>query len=151
MIEAVVEAIGNDRTGLRLSPTNPYNDMSDSDPVATFSYACRELNKYNQAYLHILEALSGHPLAFEGLRVAPTLRQIYNGIPMLNGGYDQISGEQAISNGAADLIAYGVTFIANPDLIERFRLGAELNPPDQSTFYTSGADGYTNYPFMIKH
>ncbi|AFY73684.1 NADH:flavin oxidoreductase [Synechococcus sp. PCC 7502] len=145
---AVVDAIGGDRVALRLSPTNTYNDMSDRDPVATFTYAVEKLNAFGLAYLHILEALPGHPLAAEGTRVSPHLRKIFKGLYMLNGGYDQQTGEAAIANGEADLIAYGVPFIANPDLVERFRLGSALNPPDQSTFYTHGAEGYIDYPTL---
>jgi len=147
---AVVNALGGDRVGLRLSPTNPYNDMSDRDPVALFTYVCEQLNAFNLSYLHVLEALPDldHPLAAAGERVSTYLRKTFKGLFMVNGGYDRLSGEEAIANGEADLIAYGVPFIANPDLVKRFSIGADLNPPDQSTFYTSGADGYTDYPSL---
>jgi N-ethylmaleimide reductase len=148
--KAVVDALGGDRVGLRLSPTSPYNDMSDRNPIATFTYACEQLNDFGIAYLHVLEALPdlGHPLAAQGDRVSPYLRKAFKGVFMVNGGYDLFTGEQAIANGDADLIAYGVLFIANPDLVERFRLGTDLNTPDQATFYTPGAKGYTDYPTL---
>jgi N-ethylmaleimide reductase len=147
---AVVDALGSDRVGLRLSPTGQFNDMSDRDPVALFTYVCEQLNAFNLSYLHILEALPniGHPMAVEGERVSPYLRKAFKGLFMVNGGYDRVSGEEAIANGEADLIAYGVPFIANPDLVERFRIGADLNTPDQSTFYTADAKGYTDYPSL---
>jgi N-ethylmaleimide reductase len=146
--EAVVNAWSSDRVGLRLSPSNAFNDMRDSDPKGTFTYAAEALNAFNLAYLHVLEALPGHFLAVEGDRYAPAMRAVYKGIFMLNGGYDAELGEAAIAKGEADLIAYGIPFIANPDLVKRFRLGAPLNPPDQTTFYTRGEKGYLDYPLL---
>ncbi len=146
---AVVGAWSGDRVGIRLSPTGPFNDMSDSDPLATFGYAAEILNAYDLAYLHVLEALPGHMLAgAEGLRCAPDMRTTFNGVFMLNGGYTAELAESAIEEGDTDLVAFGVPYIANPDLVERFRTGAELNPPDTSTFYTSGAEGYIDYPVL---
>ncbi len=147
--EAVVNAWSADRVGVRLSPTNPFNDMRDSDPVQTFTTVAAALNPFQLAYLHVLEALPGHFLAApDGERVAPHIRQVYNGTLMLNGGYDAASGAAAIANNAADLIAYGIPFIANPDLPERIRRNAPLNPADMATFYTPGAQGYTDYPAL---
>ena len=146
--EAVVNAWSSDRVGVRLSPTNPYNDMRDSDPVATFTYASEVLNQFNLAYLHILEALPGHMLAAEGERVGPHMRKAYNGLFMVNGGYDDVLGAEVINNGEADFVSYGVPFIANPDLPERYRSGASLNEADPSTFYTHGKEGYIDYPAL---
>lgn len=146
---AVVNAWSSDRVGVRLSPTNPYNDMRDSDPIATFTYAAEALNTFGLAYLHLLEALPGHMLAAEGQPwVTPHIRKAYQGILMINGGYDADKGEAAIAEGEADLVAYGVPYLANPDLPERFSLQASLNPPDVSTFYTPGPKGYTDYPTL---
>lgn len=146
--EAVVNAWSSDRVGVRLSPTNPYNDMHDSNPRATFTYAAEALNAFNLAYLHILEALPGHFLALDGDRYTPNIRAAFRGVLMVNGGYDAEKGETAIAQGEADLVAYGVPFIANPDLVKRFHLGAPLNPPDQATFYSRGEKGYTDYPLL---
>lgn len=146
--EAVVDAWSADHVGVRLSPTNAFNDMTDSNPIATFTHAVQALNSYNLAYLHILEALPGHMLAVEGERVSPYIRQVFQGPLMINGGYDATSGAAAIANQEADLVAYGIPFIANPDLPERFAKQAPLNEPDISTFYTRGAKGYTDYPFL---
>ena len=146
--EAVVGAWTADRVGIRLSPTNPYNDQRDRDPTALFTHAARELNRLGLAYLHLLEAVPGHMLAGPGPRVGPEMRKIFQGTLMVNGGYTAISGAAAIRDGEADLIAYGIPFLANPDLVERFRSGAPLNRPDFATFYTSGAKGYTDYPAL---
>lgn len=146
--EAVVDAWSPDHVGVRLSPTNAFNDMQDSDPIATFTYAVQALSPYQLAYLHILEALPGHMLAVEGERVSPYLRDVFKGSLMINGGYDAESGGDAIANHDADLVAFGVPFIANPDLPERFEQQAPLNEPDSSTFYGGGAKGYTDYPFL---
>ncbi len=137
--EAVVEVWGQGKVGVRLSPTTPFNGMSDSDPVKTFSVVVEMLNQFPLAYVHTTE-----------LEVTATLRKIYKGTLISNGGLDQQSGEKLIQDGKADLIAYGNLFISNPDLPERFRVGAELMPADQSTYYTGGAKGYIDYPPMEK-
>ena len=80
--------------------------------------------------------------------VAPEIRKVFTGPLMLNGGYDAATGAEAITSGAAEFISYGIPFIANPDLPERYRLGAPLNEPDFETFYTHDAKGYTDYPFV---
>jgi N-ethylmaleimide reductase len=146
--EAVVAAWSCDRVGVRLSPVNPFNDMRDSDPMATFTYAAEALNAFDLAYLHVVEASPGHPLAGDSDPIAPSMRQVYRNALILNGGYDLKQGNAAIADGAADAIAYGVPFIANPDLVERFRHNLSLNPPDPTTFYTHDAKGYTDYPVL---
>jgi N-ethylmaleimide reductase len=146
--EAVVSVWGSDRVGVRISPKNPFKDMSDSDPANTFGTVAEKLNPYKLAYLHSMEPLPGHPRAAEGARVTPVIRKAYKGVLIANGGYDKASGEKAILNGEADAIAYGVLFIANPDLPERFKNDAPLNTPDMATFYTHDAKGYTDYPSL---
>jgi N-ethylmaleimide reductase len=147
--EAVVNAWSGDRVGIKLSPGNDvFNDMRDSDPKATFTYVAEALNAFNLAYLNVQEPLPGHMLAAEGDRSSPAIRAAYKGVFMIGGGYDAELGEAAIANGEADLIAYGVPFIANPDLVKRFQLGAALNPPDPTTFYTRGKQGYLDYPTL---
>ena len=146
--QAVIGTWSADRIGVRLSPNSTFNDLSDSDTVATFTYVAEQLEPLGLAYLHVIEALPGHFMYTEGERAAPAIRKAFSGPLMLNGGYDAESGAEAIASKAADLISYGIPFIANPDLPERFRLGAELNAPDQATFYTHDAKGYTDYPFV---
>ncbi|MEO0351686.1 MAG: alkene reductase [Cyanobacteria bacterium P01_A01_bin.15] len=148
--EAVVNAWSCDRVGVRLSPYVGFNDMTDSDPIATFTYAAKALNSFNLAYLHVIEALPGHFLAApEGVELAmPHLRQAFKGAILLNGGYDAQTGAAAIQNNATDAIAYGIPFIANPDLVERFQQNASLNEADPDTFYTHDRRGYIDYPAL---
>ena len=122
--------------------------MHDSDLVATFRYGARALSRRGIAYLHVIEGPPGHPFGSEGPSVHPHIRAAFDHILILNGGFDAATGHQALASGAADAIAYGVPFIANPDLLTRFRTGATLNVPDQKAFYTPGSRGYTDYPFL---
>ena len=148
IIGAVTAAIGNDRVGLRLSPVTPFNDINDADPQATFDYVVDELNRFDLAFLDILQGTGGSPqaqwLPFDYAR----LRAIYKGNLVLNNGYDFASGQQAIATGAADAIAFGRALLANPDLVERFRRGAPLNQPDYERLYVGEEKGYTDYPFL---
>ena len=141
---AVADVWGAQRVGVRLSPHNPFNDMSDSDPQATFGYAAHALSRFGLAYLHVVEPLL--TTLAGGARISPAMRAIYRGAFMVNGGYGAATGNHALSTGQADLVSFGVPFLANPDLPARLRLGAPLNAPDPSTFYTPGAAGYTDYP-----
>lgn len=144
---AVAGAWEPGRVGVRLSPTNPFNDMKDSDPIATFTEAARQLDRFGLAYLHVMEPiLAQHRFGAPGERVTPHLRRVFHGPLMVNGGYDQTTGNQAIANGDADLVAYGVLLLANPDLVERFAGHGPLNAPDPTTFYGGSARGYTDYP-----
>jgi N-ethylmaleimide reductase len=140
---AVVEVWGGERVGVRLSPRNPFNDMSDSDPEATFSYAAHALNRFGLGYLHVREDLGA-----AGGRISPVLRAIFRGPLMVNGGYDGAAGRRAVAGGEADLVAYGRPFLSNPDLPERLQQEAPLNTPDTSTFYGGSAEGYTDYPTL---
>ncbi|HET9212926.1 MAG TPA: alkene reductase [Thermoanaerobaculia bacterium] len=139
--EAVAGIWGAGRVGVRLSPTGSFNSMSDSDPAATFGHAARELNRFGLAYLHVTEAIGSTPSP-----VAPLLRSLFRGPFMLNGGYTQETAGAALAQGEADLISFGVLFLSNPDLVERFAEGAPLNTPDRATFYTGGEKGYIDYP-----
>jgi N-ethylmaleimide reductase len=121
--EAVAQAVSADRIGVRLSPTNPYNDMLDSDPAATFTQAAKALNRFGLAYLHVVEPMVQKTPARVETRVAPHMRAVFDGPLILNGGYDLATGAAALDAGEADMIAYGRRFLANPDLVERFRSG----------------------------
>ncbi|MEM9264252.1 MAG: alkene reductase [Cyanobacteria bacterium P01_F01_bin.13] len=147
---AVVNAWSCDRVGVRLSPYGTFNDMKDSNPLATFTYAAKALSQFNLAYLHVLEALPGHFMAAEGVveRATPHLRRAFEGAILLNGGYDAQTGAAAIQNNETDAIAYGIPFIANPDLVERYKQGAPLNEADPATFYTHDGKGYIDYPAL---
>ena len=106
------------------------------------------LNHFGLAYLHVLEPEpgSGHPMATDLTPVAQLIRMSFDGPLILNGGYDRICAEGAISAGAADAVAFGTPFIANPDLVNRFRHHLPLAAADPDTFYTTGAVGYTDFP-----
>lgn len=146
VVEAVVAAIGSDRVGLRLSPNVPNGGISDSDPLSLFKYLAEKLNAFDLAFIHIHEGLrnGGKPAPW----VSDSFREIYKGNLILNGNYDQAAASAALADNAADAIAFGKAFIANPDLVERFRSRAPLNPPRPETFYKGGEEGYTDYPFL---
>jgi N-ethylmaleimide reductase len=145
--EAVVEVWGADRVGYKVSPNGAFNSMSDSDPIATFSYFAGELNKLGLLYLHATEGVAGPMAPPPGtVLAAPVLRNRFKGALILNGGYDAQSAEAAIARGDADLIAFGVPFLANPDLPVRYAKRAPLNAPDQASFYAGEAKGYIDYP-----
>lgn len=145
--KAVVDAIGSDKVGLRLSPVNPFNDMKDSNPQAVFNYVTEQLNQFNLAYLHVVEG------GIHGGGVADpfdfaAMRKLCKSPYIANLSYDKATGNAAIASGHADAIAYGVPFIANPDLVERFRKDAPLNQADSSSFYGGSEKGYTDYPTL---
>jgi len=145
--KAVVEAIGSDKVGLRLSPVNPFNDMKDSNPQALFNYVTEQLNQFNLAYLHVVEGgIHGggvaEPFDFDAMR------KLCKSPYMANLSYDKERGNAAIAKGHADAVAYGVPFIANPDLVERFRQDAPLNEADSKSFYGGTEKGYIDYPTL---
>lgn len=145
--QAVIAVAGADRVGVRLSPVNPFNDMKDSNPQALFNYVTESLNQFNLAYLHVVEGgIHGggiaDPFDFDAMR------KLFKGAYIANLSYDKARGNAAIASGHADAVAYGVPFIANPDLVERFKADAPLNEADASSFYGGSEKGYTDYPFM---
>ena len=148
VLAAVCAAIGNNRVGVRLSPVTPFNDISDANPQETFDYVVGELNRFDLAFLDVLQGTGGAApeqwLPFDYAR----LRAIYKGKLILNNGYDFATGQAAVQGGAADAIAYGRALLANPDLVERFRRGAPLNQPDYERLYVGEEKGYTDYPFL---
>lgn len=148
VIEAVSSVWGGDRVGVRLSPLQPFNDIRDSDPKATFGYVADQLNHFKLAYLHITEMGKEAPGAAGPAFNLDELRRLYNGIYMTNAGYTAETATAAIAENRADLIAFGKLFIANPDLPERFAKNAPLNEADAGTFYQGGAQGYTDYSFL---
>ncbi len=145
VLTAVCEAIGSDRVGVRLSPLNSYNSMKDSNPIGLIDYLSKHLNSFNLAYLHLMRADFFQAQTGD---VMPVARANYQGVLIGNMGYSGAEAEQAIKDGLLDAVAFGTGFLANPDLPARLREGAALNAPDQSTFYTPGAKGYTDYPTL---
>lgn len=148
VIEAVCKQWRPEQVGVRLSPLQPFNDMRDSDPEATFSYTVEKLNGFRLAYLHVTEMGAESPGAAGPTFDLRRLRQLWQGVYMTNAGYDLQRANRAIQSGAADCVAFGVPFIANPDLPERFRREAPLNEADPDTFYGGDAKGYTDYPTL---
>ena len=149
--EAVIGVWGAERVGYRISPNGAFNSMSDSDTITTFSYLAGELDRRRLLYLHVSEAVAGPMAPPPGtVRAAPMLRRRFKGALILNGGYDAQSAEAAISQGKADLVAFGVPFLANPDLPTRYARHAPLNAPDQATFYGGDAKGYIDYPSLAQ-
>lgn len=145
VIEAINEVWGCDRVGLRLSPLNSFNDMRDSDPVGLATWLAGELNRFDLAYLHLMRAdFFGQQ---QGDVVTP-VRSTYRGALIGNMAYSREEADAAIAAGQLDAVAFGVPFLANPDLPERFRRGAPLNAADPATFYSPGPEGYTDYPTL---
>lgn len=145
VIAAVSEVWGSDRVGLRISPLNSYNSMIDSDPIALATWLARRLNDFDLAYLHLMRAdFFGQQT---GDLVTP-VRMNYKGTLIGNMGYTADEAEQAIAAGKLDAVAFGTSFLANPDLPARIKLDAPLNKPNPATFYTPGAAGYTDYPAL---
>ncbi len=145
--EAVAKVWGATRVGVRISPVNSFNSMSDSDPDATFGHVAQALNRFGLAYLHVVERDSSDH-ASEPSYDRRRLRAAFDGPYIANGGYDRLRGDRALASGGADLIAFGKDFLANPDLPERFRRHAPLNQPDPATFYGGDGRGYTDYPAL---
>ena len=148
VFDRVCDVYPTDRVGVRFSPLGQANDMSDSDREATFSAAYRMANDRKLAYLHAVEEFYGQNSSEEDVALLKHLRGLYNGVYIGNGSYDGDKAREAIASGGADAITFGRPFIANPDLPERFRINAELNEPDQDTFYGGGEAGYTDYSFL---
>jgi N-ethylmaleimide reductase len=148
---AVIGVWGRDRVGVRISPLSPTNGMTDSDPVATFTQAARDLASLGVGYLHVIEPGVNGTLSALASAQSPELasgffRPLFSGAIIAAGGHTAGTGAARILHDQADLIAYGQLFIANPDLPARFRLNAPLAQPQRATFYGGGAAGYTDYP-----
>lgn len=143
VLDATLEVWDSQRVGVRLTPENSFNSMSDSAPQAHFNYFIKQLNTRGLAYLHILE---GDMLGAARNIDYRALRDAYDGTYMANNGYDKKRAQAAISNGDCDLVAFGIPFLANPDLPYRYQNDLPLNEADQVTFYGGDETGYTDYP-----
>lgn len=150
IVKELVDVWGADKVGVRVGPSGTFASMSDSDPIALFSYVAEQLNQFNLAYLHIIEPrIKGAVEEVEGLEpvAAIHLRNIFNGTIIAAGGFDYDKGNAVLEKGDADLVAYGRHFISNPDLVYRFENSLPLNGYDRDTFYGGDARGYIDYPF----
>ena len=145
VLDAVCAAIGSERVGVRTSLLNSYNNMVDSDPVALTTWLAKRLNDFNLAYWHVMR---GDFFQAQHGDVLTPARANYHGVLVGNMGYGADEAEQAIADGLVDAVAFGTGFLANPDLPARVQAGVALNAPNPATFYTPGAEGYTDYPAM---
>ncbi|MDE1916798.1 MAG: alkene reductase [Sphingomonadales bacterium] len=153
VIDALCDAIGSARVGVRLAPMGKAFGMDEADPETLFHYVASALDKRNLAYLHLVEpAVKGREIAADADPRAEALmrdiRACFSGPIILAGGYTRRNAEQALADRRGDLIAFGRPFLANPDLPARLLADAPLNEPDPTTFYGGGAHGYTDYPTL---
>jgi N-ethylmaleimide reductase len=146
IVDHAINVFGPSGVGVRLSPHATQDGLSDSDPTPLYAYIAAALNQRGIAYFHLIEP-DATP---EDAKLAPLLREIFKGPFILAGGFTQESAAAAVAAGRADFIAFGRLYIANPDLAERFRLGAALNHPDEATFYSGGDAGYIDYPTLAE-
>jgi N-ethylmaleimide reductase len=145
--KVVAAEAGADRTGIRISPVTPANDVSDSNPQPLFEYIVEGLNALKLVYIHVIEGATGGPRDIAPFDYA-SLRRRFSGAYIANNGYDFDLASKVLAAGEADLIAFGKPFISNPDLVERLQRGAPLNAWDKTTFYGGDAKGYTDYPAL---
>ncbi|MBI1888232.1 MAG: alkene reductase [Nitrosomonadales bacterium] len=146
--EAVIIAIGKDKVGIRLSPFGVFNDMPLYDAMeADYTHLAQELNARGLAYIHLVDHSSmGAPAVPDTMKAA--FRKLFRGTLILSGGYDAARAESDLVANKGNLIAVGKPFLANPDLVARWKTGAAVNAPDMNTFYTPGPKGYTDYPAL---
>ena len=151
---AVVDAVGHDRVGIRLSPVTPANGIDDAEPQPLFDYLIRQLAPLGLAYIHVIEGATGGPREvpgrpFDYAAMKAAYRQAGGrGAWMVNNGYDPVLAEDAVASGRADLVAFGKAFISMPDLAARIRHGGPYQGLDKATMYGGGAQGYTDYPTL---
>jgi len=148
VVDAAIGAIGRERVGIRLSPFGVFNDMPLYEGIEDeYSYLARQLDASGLAYIHLVDHSSmGAPVVPDSIK--EVYRTAFRGTLMLSGGYDAARAESDLTSGRCDLVAFGRSFLANPDLVERWKTGAVLNTPDMDTFYTPGTEGYTDYPVL---
>lgn len=147
VVEAVVAEIGGSNTAIRLSPVGPINGIIESNPTAVYFSLINELNQFNLAYVHVIEGATRTSRDFEGFDFH-ALRDQFTGPWMVNNNYTRELAIKAIASGYADLVAFGRSYIANPDLVERFKMNAPLNELDPTTLYGGTEKGYTDYPML---
>ncbi|SMO52888.1 alkene reductase [Gracilimonas mengyeensis] len=149
VLDAIKEEVPEHKIGARFNPSlhGAFGMEMDEETIPTFDYVISKLNDYNLAYIHLSEPftdVSDIPYAVD--EIAKHYRPMYDGTLMINGGFDQESGNKVIEEGHADLVSFAKLYISNPDLVERFEHGLELAEWDEDTFYTPGKEGYTDYP-----
>lgn len=152
VVETVAKEIGGGRTGIRISPTTPANDVSDPDPTAVYTALVEKLAAHDLAFIHVIEGATGGPrdvVPFDWAALKAAYRaKGGKAVWMVNNGYDRDAAIEAVESGYADVVAFGKPFISNPDLVRRLKEEAPLNELDASTLYGGGAQGYTTYPAL---
>lgn len=153
VLDAMKEVIPQEKIGARFNPSlnGPFGTTMDEETIPTFEYIIKKLNDYNLAYVHLSEPFTDvSAIPYAVTEIAKHFRPLYNGTLMINSAFDQEKGNKVIEEGYADLVAYGKPYISNPDLVERFENNLDLAEWDQGTFYSGGAEGYTDYPKASK-
>jgi 2,4-dienoyl-CoA reductase-like NADH-dependent reductase (Old Yellow Enzyme family) len=140
-VDATVSVFGAGRVGLHIAPRGDAHDMGDSDLLETFTYVAKAARERGLAFLCAREHVAANS-------IGPALKAAFGGVYIVNEGFDAAKAEAALAAGDADAVAFGKLFISNPDLPERLRAGASLAPWRMETFYTPGAEGYTDYPSL---
>lgn len=150
VVDATIAAIGKDKVGIRLSPFGVFNDMPVYPEMeADYTYLAQKLNAAGLVYVHLVDhSPMGAPPVPQSVK--DMFRSVFKRTLILSGGYDAARAESDLAAGKCDLVAFGRPFLANPDLIERWKTGAPVNAPDMATFYTPGPKGYTDYPALAK-
>ena len=147
VVDAIREVWPSSRIGIRIAPVSPANDISDSNPQALFGHLVARLGERGVGYIHVVEGATGGDRNFAPFDYA-ALRRAFSGAYVANNGYNRDMAIEAVREGRADLVAFGKSFISNPDLVERLRRNVELNAFDKATFYGGGSKGYTDYPAL---
>ncbi|MGE5548535.1 MAG: alkene reductase [Solirubrobacterales bacterium] len=147
VVRAVAGACGPERVGIRISPVNTRNDLVDSNPEPVFLHLVDRLNESGIAYLHVIEGVTGGEREVGGFDL-DVLRRRFRGVYMVNNGYTRELATKTVADGKADLVCFGRPFISNPDLVERLRRDAPLNPLDPATLYGGDERGYLDYPTL---
>ena len=147
--QALVETVGSGRTAVRLSPNGETQGADDSDPVALFTAAAAALDRIGIAFLELREQKDFGNFGRTSVpRVSPHIRTVFRAPLVLNQEYRLESAQADIASGLADAISFGRPYIANPDLVERLRVDAELTPDNYKIWYSEGAEGYTDWPVL---
>jgi N-ethylmaleimide reductase len=149
VMEAVIGEAGEDRVGVRISPVSSVNDMHDSHATGLFTHVVRVLDHLHPVYLHVIEGQTNGPRNVDPSFDFDALRREFHGTYMANNGYTRDLAAESMKDGKVDLVAFGVPFIGNPDLVDRFRTNTPLASSDPVTFYAGGAKGYTDYPAVV--
>lgn len=151
ILDELKEVIHLNRVGVRLNPSlhGIMGILVDEETIELYNYIVTKLNDYDLAYLHLIEPFTDVSKNADAIQeVAKHFRQVYHGTIIINRGFNKETANKVLNDGDADLVSFGVPFLANPDLLERFWTNSKLNTPDSDTFYTPGEKGYTDYPTL---